>query len=258
MKPTMLHATVVFLLASVAAGAYEFEAASVSPESSWSLYGASARSADRHPVVPTGEHQVKATVKPEECRFYLTYEDDGRDHVELLRQAKIVGGELEKALADLKQAKVEIVPLNYSPEKSWRGLFVGEKAVIGVSFRVTIQLAVEGDDAFWGNAEVVARVLQKISEARKNPEWGKKLSQGRVTYAVESLEPTKAVLYTRIEEEVRALRKSLDAANAQSLGGEEVFCDVEYGNPATSRVTLEEVEVVLPYSVEFVLRKQGK
>jgi hypothetical protein len=255
MKSIFYFATIVLPLVCVTVSAYEFEV-SGSPMEAERVLSRSSSWDYREMVEPwgSGSHQVRATVKPEECRFYLTYDDEGRDHEALLQQAKIVSERLRGALAGIEQAKVEILPLDYSPGKSWHGLFVGEKAEISVTLRVTVELATDGDDRFWGNADAVARVLQRIAEVRNDADWGKKLSVGRVAYAVESLEPTKAILYGKVEEEVKALRESLSAANGNSRSG--VFCKIEYGNPSTSRVTLEEVEVVLPYSVEIVLRDQ--
>jgi len=256
MKTTLSLTAIVLLVVCTTAGAYEFELRTASSESDWAFYGGGAYSADRHePARPT-EHKVATTVKPEECRFYLTYNDDGRDAADLLQGAKAVAGHLEKALAGVEQAKVEILPVDYSPERSWRGIFVGEKAEISVSFRVTIKLALEGEDRFWQNADLVARVLGKIAEAKKDADWGRNLSEGRVAYAVESLEPTKAVLYGKAEEEVKALRESLFAANGAFTGKSDILYKIYYGNPSTSRVTLEEVEVVLPYSVEIALKDQ--
>jgi len=256
MKSTLCFTAIVLLLMCATVSAYEFEVSSVPLEAEESV----ARSASwdyRGVFEPrgTGTHQVSATVKPEECRFYLTYDDEGRDQEALLQQVKTVSERLAGALAGIEQAKVEILPLDYSPGRSWHGLFVGEKAEISTTFRVTIVLATEGDAAFWENADAVARVLQRVAELRNEADWGKKLTVGRVAYAVESLEPTKAALYDKVEEEVKALRESMAAANGNSKSG--VFCKIEYGNPATSRVTLEEVEIVLPYNVEIVLRDEA-
>jgi hypothetical protein len=255
MKSTHCLTFVVLLLISATLNAYEFDVRSPARETRWSeSQGDWLEYTEVSDADVTGEHRVTMSVKPEECRFYLTYDDEGRDHEALLEQARLIGGQLSEALADVEQAKVEILPLDYSPGRSWHGFFVGEKPEISVTFRVTITLATEGNTAFWENAEAVARVLQRITGLKNEAEWGKKLTVGRVAYAVESLEPTKAVLHTKVEEEVKTLRESLFAANGNSRSG--VFCKIEYGNPSSSRVTLEEVEVVLPYSVEIVLRDQ--
>jgi hypothetical protein len=256
MKLTVLPIATVLLLISATAAGYEFEVSSMRTEAAWSSY--EMRNLAKPPAwaVPTGMRQVEETVKPEECRFYLTYEDEGREHVPLLEQAKLVNEQLRKALADIEQAKVEIEPFNYSPEKSWRGLFVGEKTDISLTFRVTIKLAVEGEDAFWENAELVAEALERIAGAREEGNWGRKLKEGRVAYAVESIEPTKRLLYGKIEEEVKAMRKSLGAANERDTS--DIFCVVEYGIPSASSVTLEEVKVALPYRVEFKLERQAE
>jgi hypothetical protein len=235
--------------------AYEFELATPSAGSGWSMSEKAVRNYTvASDVRGPGDHQVSTIVRPEECRFYLTYDDEGRDHGVLLQQARMVSGKLSEALEEVEQAKVEILPLDYSPGRAWHGLFAGEKAEISVTFRVTVTLAKEGDSAFWGNASAVSRALQRVAEVRNDADWGKKLTVGRVAYAVESLEPTKAALYDKVEEEVKAIRESLFAANGNSKSG--VFCKIEYGNPSTSMVTLEEVEVVLPYRVETALRNQ--
>lgn len=254
MNLTTVHVAAFILLTSASAAAYEFEAESAGEDADWSSHRIMPLALPPSGALQTGMHQVKATVKPEECRLYLTYEDEGRDHMPLFQQAKLVREHLTQAFADIEDANVTIEPVNYSPEKSWRGLFRSQKAEICVTFRVTIKLATEDANTFWDNAELVAEVLERIAEAREQGDWGRKLKEGRVTYAVESIEPTKRSLLAMLEGEVQTMRKSVSVAN--EVDASDVFCDIEYGNTSSSSATLQEIEVVLPYRVDFALKRQ--
>jgi len=254
MKSAFHLTALVLLIVSTTAAAYEFQAQFVSSQRGWSFPGGAAVAAEGEAVTPSGVHRVTTTLKPEECRFYFRYEDEGQNHISLLENARTIGDQLADALSGIEGAKVESVPVNYGPEKSWYGIFYGDKTELGVSFRVTIELAPEGENRFWQNSETIARVLEGIRRVKAEGGWGRKLTPGYVLYYIESIEPTKAVLYSKVEEEVQALRKSV--AEANGIDGSEILCRIEYGDPQPSRISLEEVEVMLPYRVDILLKRE--
>lgn len=241
---------IVVLSISSMAAEYEFYAAG-SDVAEWSKYDALGYVG--YAAQAASSHRVTTTVKPEECRLYLTYEDEGVGHLTLLEEAKRVKQQLEQNFEDIEQGKVRIEAANYSPEKSLGGMFRKDRDEMSLVFRITMTLNTEDPDGFWANAELVARVLDRVSQARKDGRWGKKLREGRVTYAVQSIEPTKRALLKLVHQEAQEMKDAFAAVNA--LNAADVYCSIGYGEICSMSPTLEAVEVILPYRVEFELKE---
>ena len=241
----------LLLFASVAT-AYEFEA-SGGVVAEWESYGATSGVESWHTGGRDYPYRVTTMVKPDECRLYLTFEDDGRGHQELLQQAKAARDHLGKILGNIGEGATWIEAVNYSPEKSFGGFFSKEKDEIRVGIRVTIRLEAQKEDRFWQNAELVATVLDGISEVKKDGKWGKKLKEGRVAYAVHNIDVTKILLLEQVNEEVKDKRRVYALING--VDASDVICDVEYGDLVTEFQTLQGVKVILPYRVDFRLKK---
>jgi len=255
MKLKSVAVLIVVLSISSMAAEYEFYAAN-SDVAEWSKYDAlGALGYVGYAAEAASSHRVTTTVKPEECRLYLRYEDEGVGHLALLGDAKAVQKYLEEAFKDIGQDRVKIETVNYSPEKSLGGMFRKDRDEIDVLFRITIILNTKGEDGFWDNAELVAKVLDRVSQVKKDGRWGKKLREGRVGYAVQSIAPTRASLLEMVNREVQEMKDAFAAVNA--LNAADVYCSIDYGEIHSMSPTLEAVEVILPYRVEFELKESG-
>ncbi len=254
MNSQRIVALMIIVLASPIAMAYEFSAGS-GGVAEWSTYGTSAYERSAAGGTGSAHRRVSTTVKPEECRLYLTYADEGVGHQALLEGAKEVGQHLEETLADLGRERVKIESANYSPEKSLGGMFRKERDEIGVVFRITIMLNTEDKNAFWDNAQLVASVLDKVGQVKIDGRWGKKLREGRVAYAVQSIGSTRRSLLAMVNEEVEAMKDSFAAAN--EVNTSDVLCAIDYGVIYSESPTLEAVEVFLPYGVNLELKEIG-
>jgi hypothetical protein len=96
-----------------------------------------------------------------------------------------------------------------------------------------------------------------VDRVRKESKLGRKLTKGKLRYAVKSIEPVKKLLLDKVEKEVATLRAS--HARMNKLEEADVFCDVQFGEIRAERQSLEKVTVALPYSVLFRAKeKKGK
>lgn len=112
------------------------------------------------------------------------------------------------------------------------------------------------EDAKWDDAALVARVLDVISGLKKDNKLGKKLQSGRVSYAVEDIEPFKKKLFEKAENEIKELKKS--HVKASEIPPADLYSDITYGNMYTKSQSLGKVVLVLPYSAKFRLKDAKK
>ena len=231
------------------ASAYEF-LAEESTSANWSTYGD--RSYGKYNS-GQGNFQVSSRIRPDECRFYLTYENEGESNLKLLETAKEIDEYLKKIFNEWKKDKVKIETVNYGPEKSFGSIFRKEKNQVSVIFRITIKLDTDGETSFWDNSKLVAEVLDKVNKVKKDNYWGDKIKAGQITYSVNNIDKTRKELLHKISEEVREHKKAYSEIN--SVGVAQVLCDIDYGNLIPGTPTLQGIDIIMPYNVDYKLKE---
>ncbi len=201
-------------------------------------------------------HQVKLKIRPEECRFYLSYNDEGKGHTKLLKEALEARDHLEKAFNDIDRERVRLETYNYNPEKSMGGIFRSEREEINMVFRVVVKLDTKGEERFWNNAQLVAEVLDKITEIRKDHKYKKKINSGQVLYAVKSIEPIQKKLLEIVNQEVNQRKEAFARANKVST--DQLISRIQYDTLRSYKQALNEIEVAMPYKVFFEIKEEKK
>lgn len=195
---------------------------------------------------------TRIDIVPEECRFYLSYQDGGKNNSELLGEAEKLKNNILEAMKSVDPENIAVEMAFYNPEQYLGSFFKSQKEEINLQFRITVKL---GKD-FWENSKKIAKVLDVINDVKKDQQPGKKLTQGDVRYAVKKVEPFAEELLKKTEEKIKEFKKNIVEINKSSEN--DLFFNVTYSEIYVEEQTLEKVTLVLPYNFTYKLKEEEK
>ena len=194
------------------------------------------------------DYVAETDIQPQECRFYLTYKDSGKSNYDLLMDAEKVKDKISDSLKKIDKKKILIEMSSFNPEQYLGTLFKSQKEEIELQFRIIVKL----DKDFWVNTKRITKVLDVINSVKKSERLDKKLIQGKVTYAVENVDPFISELMQDAEDKMHLIKKRI--LNVNKIPESDLIIKPVYGNIGASHQTLEKVILVLPYSFSYEIK----